>query len=157
MTETIYKTCSKCNKIKPTSEFNKDNQRIDGLYPSCKDCRILDRQKNKKLIYEQKKCYRLNNKEKISIAKKKYAIANKDKINVLNAKHRSLKKRSLVSWYESEKELIKLKYKEAQKFGLHVDHIVPLQHSLVCGLHCNDNLQLLTPFDNISKSNNFII
>lgn len=35
-----------------------------------------------------------------------------------------------------------------------VDHIVPLIHPLVCGLHVEDNLQITTLAANIAKSNN---
>lgn len=38
-----------------------------------------------------------------------------------------------------------------------VDHIIPLTHPLVCGLHCPDNLQVLTEHDNCVKSNTFSI
>ena len=38
-----------------------------------------------------------------------------------------------------------------------VDHIIPSNHKLVCGLHVESNLQILTEFDNISKNNKFII
>ena len=34
-----------------------------------------------------------------------------------------------------------------------VDHVVPLNHKYVCGLHCHDNLQGITERDNERKSN----
>ena len=35
----------------------------------------------------------------------------------------------------------------------HVDHTVPLKSKLVCGLHCEDNLQVISGFDNMTKGN----
>ena len=39
---------------------------------------------------------------------------------------------------------------------LHVDHVIPLQGENVSGLHVENNLQLLSRLENISKKNRFI-
>lgn len=37
----------------------------------------------------------------------------------------------------------------------HVDHVVPLKSELVCGLHTQHNLRVITASDNLSKGNSF--
>jgi hypothetical protein len=36
-----------------------------------------------------------------------------------------------------------------------VDHIVPLVHPRVCGLHCEHNLAVITETENLAKSNHY--
>jgi hypothetical protein len=56
-------------------------------------------------------------------------------------------------WADLQK--IKEVYKNCPP-NYHVDHIIPLQGDLVCGLHVENNLQYLTAIQNIEKSNKFI-
>lgn len=50
---------------------------------------------------------------------------------------------------------IDLVYAVAALTGKEVDHIVPINHPLVCGLHVEWNLQALTPAENRAKGNNW--
>lgn len=42
---------------------------------------------------------------------------------------------------------------KATGFAWHVDHIVPLKHQLVCGVHWEGNLQVIPGAENVRKSN----
>jgi hypothetical protein len=63
----------------------------------------------------------------------------------------------------ANKEAIKDIYNEAKKLTLEtgiryqVDHIIPVRHPLVCGLHVENNLRVLPADDNNQKSNSFEI
>lgn len=56
---------------------------------------------------------------------------------------------------KDERQAIAELYEMAARLGMKVDHIVPVKHPLVCGLHVLRNLQLLTPDENIRKGNAF--
>jgi hypothetical protein len=57
------------------------------------------------------------------------------------------------------KKFYELAKKLTEETGIihHVDHIIPLNHPLVCGLHVKENLQVITREENYRKSNTFIV
>ena len=55
----------------------------------------------------------------------------------------------------ANKDRIRQLYEMASDLGLSVDHIVPLQGENICGLHVENNLQLMSHFKNCSKTNVF--
>jgi hypothetical protein len=73
--------------------------------------------------------------------------------------HKRLYKAQKTSAYPAwaDRQKITQIYEDARLTGMHVDHIIPLKHPLVCGLHCEFNLQLLDPQTNINKSNRFSV
>lgn len=75
-----YKKCSKCKKLKPKTNFAKDDQKKDGLRSSCKECDKFFRVKNKEQIKEQNKKNYEKDKEKRIKYQKEYYIKNKNKI-----------------------------------------------------------------------------
>ena len=90
---------------------------------------------------------------------KLYRQNNPDVINAKAAKRRCSKLNATPPWADLKK--IRKFYKLAKELeaqdGIkrHVDHIDPLQHHLVCGIHTQENLQILTETENCSKNNKF--
>lgn len=133
----------------------------------CKE-KNLERYKELKAACD-KRHYQLN-KEKILLVNKKWAENNPEKTKQIQAEHKKRYRAHYVQYnsikrlrlkqaqplWSSKEDLLDV-YKEAQCFGLEVDHIIPLTHKLVCGLHVWDNLQLLSRSENAQKSNQFII
>ena len=96
------------------------------------------------------------NSESVSLRNKTYRAMHPEKGREKRARRHARKMNALPKWLNDEDILeIKRIYKEAQRTGLTVDHIVPLQGKNVCGLHVQWNLQLLTNIENIRKSNRF--
>jgi len=63
----------------------------------------------------------------------------------------------LPKWAD-RKKILKIYRECAEKGeGHQVDHVIPLQHPKVCGLHVHENLQVLTSLENNQKNNIFVI
>jgi 5-methylcytosine-specific restriction endonuclease McrA len=108
------------------------------------------------------------NKEKVAQSKLRWLVNNPEQRKISSAnyiknnleyyiQYRSLRSRKQLcaqpKWADQNK--LKEIYKRARLLGLEVDHIIPLKHPLVCGLHVPNNLQLLTRTQNARKSNKF--
>ena len=113
---------------------------------------------NKEEVYAQKKAYYYANKKEILAKQRSYNEANKEAVIARNAKHRA-RKRKLIPIHlrdcSHEKQRILQTYKLSSIMSVatgvqhHVDHMWPLNDG---GPHWSGNLQILTAYDNISKS-----
>ncbi len=93
------------------------------------------------------------NPEKHRAGVRAWELANPGAKRALTAKRRAAQKMATPAWADHKK--IAAIYAEAARQGLHVDHEIPLAGELVCGLHVETNLQLLTKQANSAKSNSF--
>lgn len=154
----------KCGLVKPVSEYGVEKLGRDGLKTKCKTCiREYDkdlRQRNRKAVNTRtRELFQENPNERRAI-NNTYRRANPDKRSAWDAKRRAAKLQRTMAWADDWK--IRQFYIVAQKltdtYGVefHVDHIVPLQGKLVSGLHVENNLQVITATENLSKNNKFI-
>lgn len=95
------------------------------------------------------------------LARRRELYAEKPEVYRRGRRERTkIEKAQTPSWADIDE--IKRIYKKAEelrkKFGKNsfcVDHIVPLRSKYVCGLHCPDNLRVITWEENCAKSNNW--
>ena len=81
----------------------------------------------------------------------KWARENRGRVTANVRKRQAIRLKATPPW--ADLSAIQAIYIEAARTGKHVDHIIPLQHPRVCGLHVESNLQLLSPHENYVKRN----
>lgn len=109
------------------------------------------REKNAAKCREYGIDYYRANKDLVRRRHAQYASLTMDRILARNRKRQAAKISAVPVWYDHR--LVNDMYAEAKYQQLVVDHIVPLQSQLVCGLHWEGNLQLLTTTENVRKGN----
>lgn len=109
--------------------------------------------KNREKLTLVSKLWCLANPEKRKESSNNYRKRNKEYYANYRALRRQLEYQAVPKWANMN-DILDV-YKEAAYFQLEVDHIIPLKHPLVCGLHVWENLQLLSRNDNARKSNKF--
>lgn len=106
-----------------------------------------------------RKEYYERNKARINEYSRSWAKKNRGKRSAADAARRCAKILRTPVWADMEliSEIYKAREKQSKETGvaLHVDHIVPLQGDLVCGLHVHQNLRIITAEENLSKYNKF--
>lgn len=177
------KKCCRCKELKPLDSFSPDRRKSFGRASRCKPCgAAIKRASDEKCRNDpermairraQHNAWRKTNLEyqrARSRAKRHSEVSKKTRAEYL-AKHpgmmaafaaarRALHKAAMPPW--ADRRAIADLYRDAKELSAatdmiwHVDHIIPLQHPLVCGLHIAANLQLLPGLDNQRKSNSFV-
>ncbi len=176
------KVCTKCKEVKELSSYSRKTSSKDGLRSCCKICDKVSADSRRDVIRaysksrvelrrrlywadieksrEYKRAYKLRNASKIAQANKLWALNNKEKKSANRMRYNANKRQSQPTALSKDQvSEIWTIYKVASYLTnatgvkYHVDHIIPLQGKIVCGLHVPWNLQILTTKDNLSKSN----
>lgn len=108
------KYCCRCKKEQLEICFNIDNNRLDGLYPICKDCRKEEYNLKKQFILQQKREYYKRNREKIKLKNKDYRVKNIELIRLKDNVRQSANKKQrneIAKLYKSKRTKRDLNYK----------------------------------------------
>lgn len=172
--------CCVCSK-QATDDWRKNNR--DRLREQDK----IRRERDPYRCTKYKQDWKVRNKDKVREGHKRYAEKNREKILSRakefrqKEENKNKSRKALNDWRKNnpgkasaqvsarrsarinatppwaDKRAILAMYESAVKSGMTVDHIIPLNHPLVCGLHVHQNMQLLTPSENSIKGNKFSI
>lgn len=115
------------------------------------------REKYREKIKEFSKTDWLKHNEKRRQKKKEYRAANPERGAEHVRARQTRKQNAMPDW--ADRNAIREIYAECRRISKetgvkhHVDHYYPLKNSLVCGLHCEYNLQIIPAAENQSKGN----
>ena len=168
--------CSKCSAEKPKEEFNRSSSTVTGYSRYCRLCwnemqkqwrdkhpdqmktfRKNEYAKNKSVYMERAKKWLNEHPEYVTAYAEMHRTKNKALYNAYRAKRRATEQEAIPSWANRSKidEIYKQAICITEETGVqhHVDHIVPIISPIVCGLHWEENLQVIPAFLNIAKGN----
>lgn len=170
------KVCTACGMALPLSRYAPSKQGRHGVKSECRECTkrrdAAYRAANRERLRQYKQQWRETSPkaenerrctsqqpERVRKRASDWQKANPGKAGARNARRRAAKHSSIPAW--ADQKAIESIYSDAKKLtkqtGIqwHVDHIVPLQSPIVCGLHCESNLHILPGLENCSKSNRY--
>lgn len=114
---------------------------------------------NRDTLRLKQSAYREEYPERKQVTQKKYRTASRGKLTAREGKRRATKLQATPNWanlvqMEGEYTLAN-KLEKILGTRFQVDHIVPLKSKLVCGLHCEVNLQVIPAQQNLAKGNRY--
>ncbi len=161
----LSKTCYSCKQTKVKSDFHKHKMMRDGYLNLCKSC-AWERTKKRRLENpnERKEGYiRLRNRlgfmTRQEYFEKRKLNAKGRKVSSNQYAHKRRLKLNKFEFTELDQfvfnEAVELRElrKKSTGFDWHVDHIIPLNHKNVCGLHNAYNFQVVPAKWNLKKRN----
>jgi hypothetical protein len=176
------KLCNICMELKSIKSFAKSKTNRDGYHNQCKKCmgkyfyeyyrknkekkyrydRLRYIQKRGEILEKDRQKY-LENREYYLTKQSEWAKSNPHIVRCQSSQKRARRKNAAPPWlneaHKREIELMHLLAKALERDTgkrYHVDHIIPLKHKNMCGLHVPWNLRVIPEGENMKKNNKFL-
>ena len=172
------KCCRRCGETLPHSQYRVNKRYRDGLSSWCIPChraranewakenrqrlteKAVQTRKDRPEIHQKaNRAYKQRNAGRLAEEHRIWRASNRDICRAYTAARKASKLRATPPWADLEaiKNIYRLAAQAQALTGvrMHVDHIIPLQHPLVCGLHVPSNLQILPGNFNEAKGNHW--
>lgn len=152
------RTCSRCKETKPLDGFT--TFKTGRVACWCKRCRSLAATEYQKAHPERHRQLTREHKDRNREATRRqnteYRAKNRGLVREGKRRYMAMRLSALAAatppW--ADLKAIKEFYRNCPE-GFSVDHIIPIRHPLVCGLHVIENLQYIPIRANVLKSNSF--
>lgn len=142
-----YATWAETNRDKIRSNSRRWNERHRGLAHQRRVKAV-----GRELINAQSRAWSAKNRAKSRAWKAEWKKNNPEAVAAMSSKRRAALLNAIPLWADAH-AIVQIYRRCRDNPGYHVDHIVPLVSPLVCGLHCEANLQVIPAFENYSKNN----
>lgn len=162
--------CTRCRLDQDLEAFARNKAKASGVNAWCRSC-MAEYAKQRKpsrrsqgwvpkshtmTAAERKQEWRKANPDKNKAARQRHYENQKPRYHAAVAQRRAQQHLAVPPWADLAK--IRAIYAEAKQRNdageqVHVDHIVPLKHPRVSGLHVEANLAIIPALDNWSKNN----
>ena len=147
----MQKLCPRCEVSKPLALFTKRSASKDGYAAACAEC----------LKASKRMSYWIDPEERAATIAR--AAANKQARFAADPAYKrafnlwgSTKRRTRIPPWVSITDFLPICRKAVKAGpGYVLDHIIPLKHPLVCGLHVPSNLRVVLRAANVRKGNSF--
>lgn len=148
----MQKQCSRCGTTKFFAEFSRRTLSPGGYAAACNDCRRRDQQSR----YWSNPAERQAAIDRAARAKQERFLRDPAYKRAFHLWGSTKKRKTKIPPWTSITDFVPI-CRKAIKLGPNyvLDHIIPLNHPLVCGLHVPSNLRVVLRKTNIAKGSRF--